>query len=227
MNNNAIVCLSGGQDSATCLSWSKFKFNEIHSVSFYYGQRHSRELECAKKLSKIANVKSHQIINIEELFKSININNNAMIDDQKDVNSKHHILDYLPATFVPFRNLFLISSAAAVGLEKNATHVVTGICQTDYSGYPDCREDFKKSLQHTLSKAIDMDIQIHAPLMYLNKAETVKLMNTLGSIEWYKYTHTCYNGENPPCGQCPSCKLRANGFKETKIDDPLLVKNNE
>ncbi|MFW6247330.1 MAG: 7-cyano-7-deazaguanine synthase QueC, partial [bacterium] len=184
----AIISLSGGQDSATCLAWARQKFDIIYTVSFYYGQRHHRELECSKRLSQISGAKEHFQINIEEFFKNININNNAMINDDYNVNNNHHLFNQLPATFVPFRNLFLLTSAAAKGLEFGVTNIVTGICQTDYSGYYDCRESFRKSLEKTLSESIGKHIKIHAPLMYLNKAETVEMMKKLGTIDWYKYT---------------------------------------
>lgn len=128
----AIVSLSGGQDSATCLSWARSKFDEIYSISFYYGQKHQTEIECAEKLSKLANVKEHFIVRIDQLFDEINISNSAMIRSDKSVNENHHLLTHLPSTFVPFRNLFLLSAAAAKGLDYGINTIVTGICQTDY-----------------------------------------------------------------------------------------------
>jgi len=218
----AIVSLSGGQDSTTCLAWAKINFKEVYAISFDYGQRHKIELECAKKICEIADVKKHFIMDISNLFNQISINNNAMINSEIDVNSQNEMFKDLPATFVPFRNLFLLSIAAAKGLNYGINNIVTGICQTDFSGYPDCRNPFKESLQNTLSQAIDKPIHVHSPLMYLTKSQIVKFMDKMGKLEWYKYTHTCYNGENPPCQICPACKLRQKGFEEAGLIDPLL-----
>lgn len=216
----AIVSLSGGQDSATCLAWTIHNFDEVYTISVNYGQRHSRELQCSKDLSILANAQ-HFEIDARRFFNSLQINS-AMHDTSKDVSVQHEIFTHLPATFLPFRNLFLITAAAAKGLKFGVTNVVTGICQTDYSGYPDCRDEFRQNLETTLSSAIDTRITIHAPLMYLSKAATVKMMDGFGKMDWYKYTHTCYNGVNPPCGNCPSCKLRIKGFEEAGFNDPLM-----
>lgn len=162
-------------------------------------------------------------MDIKDLFDQISINNNAMINEEKDVNENSEMFDHLPSTFVPFRNLFLLSFAASKGLEIGANNIITGICQTDYSGYPDCRDEFKESLQKSLSLAINSDISIHSPLMHLTKAQIVKFMDKMGKTEWYKNTHTCYNGQHPPCLECPSCKLRQKGFEEAGLIDPLLV----
>lgn len=219
---DAILSLSGGQDSTTCLSWAKSNFNDVYAISFDYGQKHKIELDCAKKICEIADVKDHFIIKIDELFNEISITDNAMINPEKNVNDQHKMFKNLPATFVPFRNLFLLSIAAAKGLDYGINNIVTGICQTDFSGYPDCRNSFKESLQETLSLAIDYSVIIHTPLMYLTKAQTVKYMEKMGNLNWYKYTHTCYNGQKPPCLECPACKLRQKGFEEAELKDPLF-----
>lgn len=225
MDDSAIVLLSGGQDSATCLSWACQTYDTLYAVTFNYGQRHVREIECSKKLCKLANVKKHIIIDIQDFFSQIGASNNAMIDDKLNVNDKHLIFKTLPSTFVPFRNLFLLSSAASIGLQFGITTIVTGICQTDYSGYYDCRESFKKSLETTLSESINLKFDIQSPLMYKTKTDTVQLMDKLGTLNWYKHTHTCYNGTAIACGKCPSCKLRLKGFKEAGIKDLIDYQN--
>jgi len=216
----AIVSLSGGQDSATCLAWAVHNFDDVYTISINYGQRHSRELQCSKDLAILANAR-HFEVDARRFFGGLEINS-AMHDPSKDVSGQHEMFAHLPATFLPFRNLFLITAAAAKGLEFGVTNVVTGICQTDSSGYPDTRENFRQNLEDTLSSAIDTKMTIHAPLMYLSKANTVRMMHDLGKMDWYKYTHTCYNGVNPPCEECPSCRLRIKGFDEAGFIDPLM-----
>ena len=115
--------------------------------------------------------------------------------------------------------------AGAVAYQKKIKHLVTGVCQTDYSGYPDCRDSTMKSLQETLQLGMDYDIKIHTPLMWKSKAETIKLMQDLGEIKLLKYTHTCYEGKRPACGNCFACELRLKGFKEAGVIDPLEYEN--
>jgi len=131
----------------------------------------------------------------------------------------------LPTTFVPGRNILFLTIAAAYAYQKRIKHIITGVCQTDYSGYPDCRDATIKSLQATLKLGLEYDIIIHTPLMWKTKAETIKMMQKLGGLELYKYTHTCYKGERPACGECPACELRLKGFKEVGLVDPLEYKH--
>lgn len=215
----AIVCLSGGQDSATCLAWAKKKFKKIFSVSFNYNQRHIIELECSKKLSKLAGCEKHFELKIGELFSQIT--KSALIDKDKSLLEQFELDEDLPASFVPFRNLYFFSLAASICYFYGIKNIVVGVSQTDFSGYPDCRNTFIKSLNATLELAVDSSFEIHAPLMYLSKKETVLLMKDLGYLEWYKYTHTCYEGKRPACGKCPACILRLRGFEEAGIKDPI------
>jgi len=218
---SCLVLLSGGQDSATCLAWAVENFKNIYTISFDYGQRHVKEIECSKKLSELANVKEHVILDIKQLFSQVT--KSALIDKSKDVSSNSEWDNTLPASFVPFRNMQFLLNAGSVAYIRNIKNLVTGVCQTDYSGYPDCRDIFIKSINVTLNLAGDCDINIFTPLMWLTKAETVKLMLSFGKLDWYKYTLTCYNGTN--CGTCPSCKLRIKGFNEAKIEDPIKYNN--
>jgi 7-cyano-7-deazaguanine synthase len=128
----------------------------------------------------------------------------------------------LPNTFVPGRNLVFLSFAAAYAYPRNIEHLVTGVAQTDYSGYPDCRENTLRSLEQTLRLGMQCAITIHTPLMNLSKADTVTMANKLGAMDAMAYTHTCYNGQQPPCGHCPACQLRAKGFSEAQCADPLV-----
>ena len=149
---------------------------------------------------------------------------NALTDSQHSVGGADPRAPNLPNTFVPGRNLIFLTFAAAYAWQRDITHVVTGVAQTDYSGYPDCREETIRALADTLGKGMEFDVQIHTPLMHLSKKDTVLLARDLGALEAMALTHTCYNGEVPPCGTCAACELRARGFAEAGIDDPLLAK---
>lgn len=212
-NKSAVVLHSGGQDSTTCLAWALKKFDDVQLISFDYGQRHKEELKAAKSIAKKLRL-PHQVIKlpiISELTK------NALTD--KSIKVKAGTKNNLPTTFVDGRNALFLNVAAVYAKQRGIPNLVTGVCQTDYSGYPDCREDFIKSIQKTLQLAMEYPFKIHRPLMNLTKAQTVKLMEKLGGLELLKYTHTCYEGKKPACGKCPACKLRLKGFKEAGIED--------
>jgi 7-cyano-7-deazaguanine synthase len=215
--DSVLVLLSGGQDSATCLSWAMTRFKEIYTISFNYGQKHIQELKYSKILSDLAGAKIHIELNIKELFSQVT--SSALMDKSKNVSSNSEFDETLPASFVPFRNMQFLLNAGSIAYIYNIKNLITGVCQTDFSGYPDCRDNFIKSMNITLNLAGDCDLDIYTPLMWLTKSETIKLMQSLGTIDWYKYTITCYNGTN--CGTCPSCKLRIKGFKEAGIKDPI------
>ncbi|MEX0828602.1 MAG: 7-cyano-7-deazaguanine synthase, partial [Haliea sp.] len=132
-------------------------------------------------------------------------------------------LSGLPNTFVPGRNIIFLTFAAALAFQKGIEHLVTGVAQTDYSGYPDCREETITALEKTINLGMETEFQIHTPLMHLSKAETVRLARDVGALEAMADTQTCYQGKRPPCGECPACELRAKGFKEAGIRDPLIA----
>ena len=129
----------------------------------------------------------------------------------------------LPNTFVPGRNIIFLTFAAAYAWQRDIGHIVTGVAQTDYSGYPDCRAGTLRSLQQTLRLGLESDVTLHTPLMNLSKRETVLLAREVGGLDAMALTHTCYNGQVPPCGSCEACILRAKGFAEAAIEDPLLA----
>lgn len=220
MSKKAIVLLSGGQDSATCLAIAKESFSDIHCICFDYGQRHRVEIECSQALANRANA-TFDCIDISFVK---NLSNSALVNNAIEIT--HHENE-LPNTFVPGRNALFLTLASMISYEKNCSIVFTGVCQTDYSGYPDCRKDFIESQQKTMNLALDKEIKIETPLMYLTKKDTVLKMKELKKLDWYKDTHTCYEGTQPACGRCPSCKIRLNGFKQAKIKDPISYKNNE
>ena len=212
-NNRAVVLHSGGQDSTTCLMWALKRFDEVQLISFDYGQRHKTEIKAAKKIAKKLNLK-HETLKLPILK---DLTKNALTDKSVKVTAGEN--GGLPTTFVDGRNAIFLTVAAIYAKQLGIPNIVTGVCQTDYSGYPDCRNDFIKSIQKTLQLAMEFPFKIHTPLMFLTKAETVALMDKLGGLELLKYTHTCYEGTSPACGKCPACKLRLKGFKEYGIDD--------
>jgi 7-cyano-7-deazaguanine synthase len=214
-----LVVLSGGQDSATCLFWAKKQFlGPIHTITFDYGQRHRVELECAKQLAELAGVESHNLIPINSLSA---LSSNALTDSSVAV-SHEGGMNGLPSTFVPGRNAIFLTLAAAYAIPKGIADIVIGTCQTDYSGYPDCRDGFIKSIQHSLTLAMDKPVKIHTPLMYLTKAQTFRLADKLGVLDVVvQNTHTCYEGNHTDlhpwgygCAKCPACELRQKGYEE-------------
>ena len=215
--SKAIVLLSGGQDSTTCLYWAKKNFNEVYAIGFDYGQMHKIELEKAEEISKIAGV-SYKILNVKGLLA------NSSLTLHTDHNKQSYLDESLPASFTSGRNLLFLTIAASMGAELGVQDIVTGVCQTDYSGYPDCRKTTIDSLQTTLSLGMGAgDYRIHTPLMYLNKAETWKLAKELNCLDIIiDYTMTDYNGSvnKNEWGfgdiDNPATSLRAKGYYEAK-----------
>ncbi|GAF23396.1 queuosine biosynthesis QueC ATPase [Bacillus sp. JCM 19047] len=205
----AIVVFSGGQDSTTCLFWALEQFDDVSVLIFDYGQRHKSEISVAKTIAAEAGVKA-KVIDLQ-LLSQLNANaltNPAMaIEEGQDGD--------LPNTFVPGRNHLFLSFAAVVAKDLGAKHVITGVCETDFSGYPDCRDMFVKSLNVTLNLAMDEQFVIHTPLMWLNKEETWAMADRLGKLSYIREkTLTCYEGViGDGCGTCPACKLRMNGLQ--------------
>jgi 7-cyano-7-deazaguanine synthase len=221
LNTQALVVLSGGQDSTTCLYWALDKFgpSAVEAITFDYGQRHRVELGCAARVAEFAGV-SHTVMPIDTFAA---LGGNALTDQNIGVQKDAGIETDLPNTFVPGRNIIFLTFAAAYAWQRNIEHLVTGVAQTDYSGYPDCRQETIEALQLTLRLGMASDVVIHTPLMSLSKKETVLLARDLGAIEAMALTHTCYEGRRPPCGECPACVLRARGFNEAGIEDPLVA----
>ncbi len=221
LNTQALVVLSGGQDSTTCLYWAldRFGSNSVEAITFDYGQRHRVELGCAARVAEFAGV-PHAIMPIDTFAV---LGGNALTDQNIGVQKDADIETELPNTFVPGRNIVFLTFAAAYAWQRNIEHLVTGVAQTDYSGYPDCRQETIETLQLTIRLGMASNVVIHTPLMSLSKKETVLLARDLGALEAMALTHTCYDGRRPPCGECPACVLRARGFDEAGIEDPLLA----
>jgi 7-cyano-7-deazaguanine synthase len=199
---------------------AKFGREAVESLTFDYGQRHRIELQCAAKIASMSDIKN-TLLPIDTF--SV-LGGNSLIDDGLNVSGGLDPESHLPNTFVPGRNLIFLTFAAAFAYQRGITHLVTGVAQTDYSGYPDCREDTMLALQKAIQLGMESDIQIHTPLMHLSKKETVVLAQAVGALEAMAETHTCYNGTRPPCAECPACILRAKGFAEAGIADPLVAR---
>jgi 7-cyano-7-deazaguanine synthase len=219
--DNALVVLSGGQDSTTCLYWAldRFRGGAIESVTFDYGQRHRREIDAARKIAAHANV-PNTVLPIDTFAA---IGGDALTDAGIAVPGADASQGALPATFVPGRNLVFLTYAAAFAWKRGIDHLVAGMAQTDYSGYPDCRRETLDALERALELGLERNFTIHTPLMHRTKKETVLLARDLGALPVMAMTHTCYKGERPPCGDCAACRLRARGFAEAGIDDPLVA----
>ena len=207
-NSKAIVLFSGGQDSTTCLYWAKKRFDKVYAISFDYGQKHSNEVDVARSIAQQANV---EFIVLDAHYIS-QLSINALTDTSLEMDENNNC----PNTFVPGRNLFFLSMAAVFAFEHDVQHIVTGVSQTDFSGYPDCRHNFIQSANLTLNLAMDKEFILHAPLMWLDKAGVWKLSDKLGVFDLVKdHTLTCYNGVIAEgCGHCPACKLRNQGLQE-------------
>jgi 7-cyano-7-deazaguanine synthase len=213
----AIVLLSGGQDSTTCLYWAKKQFKEVYAIGFDYGQMHVKELEQAKKISKDANV-NYKIFDVKNLLAKSSLTENTNHNESSYINKE------LPASFTAGRNILFLSIAGSYASELGINDIVTGVCQTDFSGYPDCRKTSIDAMQNVLSLAYgNGDFRIHTPLMYLTKAETWKLAKELNCLDVIiNDTLTDYNGDltmnewGMGINDNPATKLRLNGFYEAK-----------
>ena len=219
-SEKALVVLSGGQDSTTCLYWAidRFGRSNVSSITFDYGQKHRIELECAREVAAAAGV-ANVCLPIDTFTA---LGGDALTDMAIPVSDEADQETELPVTFVAGRNLIFLTFAAAHAYRHGIQHIVTGVAQTDYSGYPDCREETMVALQRAITLGMDREFTIHTPLMHRSKKETVELAVRLGVLEAMALTHTCYNGLRPPCGECQACRLRARGFAEAGVQDPLL-----
>lgn len=212
-HEKALVVFSGGQDSTTCLFWAKQQFSHVEAVTFAYGQRHDAEIEIAKEIATELDV-PHHILDLSLLGQ---LTSNALTRHDLDIDNAD-----VPNTFVDGRNHLFLSFAAVMAKQLGMHHIVTGVCETDFSGYPDCRDQFIKSLNVTLNLAMDYPFVIDTPLMWLDKKETWALADELGAFDYVKErTLTCYNGViGSGCGECPACKLRQNGltaYEEVRV----------
>lgn len=210
--NAAMVCFSGGQDSTTCLFWAKKHFSRVEAVCFTYGQKHTQEVEVARQIAADANVPFHllDVSLLSQLDTNCSLTNSSIeMDAEKPEDS-------YPNTFVPGRNMVFLTFAAILARAHGIYNLVTGVSEADFSGYPDCRDTFIRSLNVTLNLAIDEQFVIHTPLMNLDKCGVWELSDQLGVFDLVRNkTLTCYNGVVADgCGHCPACTLRRRGLEQ-------------
>jgi 7-cyano-7-deazaguanine synthase len=220
----AVIVLSGGLDSTTCMGIAKAEGYELYAITFHYGQRHNREVEQAKQVSRFYDVKDHRIVNLTFLQE---IGGSALTDNDMAV-PKSGEEEGIPSTYVPARNLIFLSLATAYAEVVGAEAIYTGVSAVDYSGYPDCRPEFIESMSKTIQLATkagstDESIRIETPLIQLSKSETIRTGIQLGVP--YELTTSCYLGNEVACGVCDSCQLRLKGFKEAGVPDPIAYES--
>ncbi|MBW4017429.1 7-cyano-7-deazaguanine synthase QueC [Moraxella osloensis] len=226
---NAVVLLSGGLDSVTCLYWAKANYANVTAVSFNYGQRHNSELNAAKKIAATAQV-NHRIIDIDlaQLGGSALTDASLVVPDAKQTDfSDNQHNDSIPITYVPARNTIFLSYALALAEVTQSNAIVIGVNAVDYSGYPDCRPEYIEAFENmanlaTKAGVMGNHLHIATPLLHLSKAEIIKLGISLGVN--YALTVSCYraDSEGRACGHCDSCYLRQQGFLQAEIDDPTI-----
>jgi 7-cyano-7-deazaguanine synthase len=226
MTDGALVLFSGGQDSTTCLAWALERFGTVETIGFAYGQRHHIEMTCRETV--LASLRrdfprwrdglaEDHVVTIDALG---SLSRTSLTQDMAFAMEK----DGLPNTFVPGRNLIFLAFAAALAYRRNLKHIVTGVCETDYSGYPDCRDDTIKAMQVALNLGMERRFVLHTPLMWIDKAETWRMAERLGGEDLVRIvreeTHSCYLGDHSTrhdwgygCGACPACDLRAAGWQ--------------
>ncbi|MEZ9351829.1 7-cyano-7-deazaguanine synthase QueC [Vibrio splendidus] len=206
----AVVVFSGGQDSTTCLIEALNEYDEVHAITFDYGQRHKREIEVAKSIAIELGVKAHKVLDVS-LLNELAISSLT----RDDIPVSHELQSNgLPNSFVPGRNILFLTLSGIYAYQIGASAVITGVCETDFSGYPDCRNSFVKAMESALKQGMEYDVSLITPLMWLDKAQTWALADKLGHLDFVREkTLTCYNGViGNGCGDCPSCKLRADGL---------------
>jgi 7-cyano-7-deazaguanine synthase len=231
MSRPALVVLSGGQDSTTCLFWAKRLYNEIHAVTFDYGQKHAREIDAAYLIGQLAGVASHELVNVGPILSGRSPLTNAAEELETYTNfaaMDEIIGDRVEKTFVPMRNALFLTLAANKAVCRDVYDIVTGVCQADNANYPDCRRTFIDSQRHTIEQALGLrqgTFNIVTPLMDQSKAETVRQAYNMADC-WHAlaYSHTAYDGAYPPVGKDHASTLRAQGFLEASLPDPLVLR---
>ena len=231
MTDTAIVLFSGGQDSATCLAWALHRYARVETVGFDYGQRHRVELEIRLRfLDRLRSgfpawgdkLGADHVLDLAVLGQ---VSDTALTRDAAIAMAANG----LPNTFVPGRNLLFVTFAATLAYRRHAKRIVTGVCETDYSGYPDCRDDAMKAMQLALNLGMDARLIVETPLMWIDKADTWRMAEELGGTALVDLvrdeTHSCYLGDRTHrhawgsgCGACPACELRAQGWRKYRAE---------
>ncbi len=227
MTDNALVLFSGGQDSTTCLAWALERFSRVETLGFDYGQRHRVELDCRSAIRiRLLRENPHWAAKLGEdhtlRLEALGAISETALTRETAITMQ---ANGLPSSFVPGRNLLFVTFAAALAYRRGLKHIVLGVCETDYSGYPDCRDDTIKAMQVALNLGMERRFVLHTPLMWLSKAATWRLAEALGGAALCalvaEETHSCYLGNREHrhdwgygCGTCPACELRAKGWRE-------------
>ena len=224
MNNKAVIVFSGGQDSTTCLIHALKTYDEIHCITFDYGQRHRAEIKVAQQLSEKLGVTAHKVLGAS-LLNELAIS--SLTRDNIPTPTSSSSGESLPNTFVPGRNILFLTLASIYAYQVGAMTVITGVCETDFSGYPDCRDEFIKAMNKAVELGMDYKLRIETPLMWLSKSETWALADHHGELELIQHhTLTCYNGiKGSGCGDCDACNLRAKGFNEYHKNKSTVIKS--
>jgi len=220
MEKRAVVILSGGLDSTTCMGIAAAEGYALYALTFDYGQRHRIELEAAKRVAAHYRVREHRIARLDFLH---DIGGSALTDPDIPVPT-HGLSDEIPVTYVPARNLLFLALAAAYAEVKGAEAIFIGVNALDYSGYPDCRPAFIEAMQEAIRRGTKAGVEghpiaIHTPLLHMTKAEIIRTGMKLGVP--YHLTTSCYQGGDVACGVCDSCRLRIKGFQEAGARDPI------
>jgi 7-cyano-7-deazaguanine synthase len=233
MKTKCLVVASGGQDSTTCLFWAREKFDEVHVVTFDYGQRHRIEIDAARKVAEMAGVASHEVVEVPNcLISSSPLTSGNELEKYENIKQMDKTIgNRREKTFVPMRNALFLTISANRAEANGIPNLVTGVCQADLGNYDDCRQVFIDSTMDYINKALGHDhrgtqkIVVHTPLMNLSKAESVKLaMSLTGCWEALAFTHTSYDGCYPPTDMNHANVLRAHGFEQANLPDPLVVR---
>lgn len=208
--SGAVVVFSGGQDSTTCLFWARERFENVRALSFFYGQKHRHELDMARAIAEEAEIP----LDVQDVSFISRLGRSSLTDETMRMDREKPEGGW-PNTFVPGRNMFFLGVAAVWAREHGMRDIVTGVSQTDFSGYPDCRDTFIRSMNVTLNLAMEEQFVLHTPLMWLDKSQTWELADRLGVFDLVRTrTVTCYNGiVGDGCGECPACRLRRQGLE--------------
>lgn len=229
--SKALVVLSGGQDSTTCAAWARQEYDEVHAVTFDYAQRHSREIDAAKKVAEILKLDSHEVVKLGPVLdgRSPLTNKKVELEQYENYEKMDKIIgDRVELTFVPMRNTLFLTLAANRAVCKDIYDIVTGVCQADNANYPDCRQDFIDAIRDAFSLSLGINhnkLNLVTPLMNNSKKETVEMAAKLPDC-WLAlaFSHTAYDGAYPPTGKDHATTLRAQGFLEAGLPDPLIVR---
>lgn len=233
MKTKALVVLSGGQDSTTCLFWAKKHFDEVYAITFDYGQRHQIEIDAAITIANMANAASHEVIRVPDILRSTSpLTSGAELEQYENHDQMEAVIgDRVEKTFVPMRNTLFLTIAMNRAVDLGCSIIVTGICQADNANYPDCTAGFALQFELMANRSLGIAedefncFRISTPLMNMSKAESVAFAMTLpGCMEALAYSHTSYDGKYPPTDMNHANVLRAKGFEDAGVPDPLVVR---